>query len=223
MSTTFAELPETIRGVIFDFDGVVVDSEKHWATVENPYLRQHIPDWDTADYHQLIGKSLGEVHDFLARTRNFSLSKQKFFEDYEVMAQQLYGETAEPITGISDLLDLLRDRGLRCAIASSSKRSWIDLALAAHNLTDYFEFIVSAHDPGVTQGKPAPDIYLRAVELLGEPIDTLIAIEDSKNGVVAAKSAGLFCLGLRNGDNDNQDLSAADKEFDLYKDLTSCL
>lgn len=220
---TPAALPKTIHGVVLDFDGVIFDSEKHWATIENPYLRRHIPYWEDSDYHQLIGKSLSEVYDFLVQTRQFSLAKQEYFDDYEVMAQGLYHALAQPLPDITHLLEAFRNRGLRCAIASSSKRSWIDLALKSHGLKDYFEFIVSAHDPEVAYGKPAPDVYLRAVELLNEPVDTLIAIEDSQNGVTAAKAAGLFCLGLRNGDNDSQDLSAVDREFVSYKDLASCL
>lgn len=211
--------PNLIRGIIFDFDGVVVDSEKHWATVENPYLRQHIDDWQDDDYNLLLGKSLSEVHEFLAEERGFGLSAEQYFADYERMAVELYAHVARPLQGLVALLDSLREARIPCAIASSSKRSWIDSALEANGLGGYFPIIVSAHDAEVEKGKPAPDVYLRAAQLLHLPVTDVLAIEDSRNGVASARAASIYCVGLRTDDNPSQDLSAADIELSSYNDL----
>lgn len=205
---------QDLQGVIFDFDGVVVDSEKHWAVIENPYLRKHIVDWSDDDYNLLIGMSLHEVYEFLVRKRGFGLSEKQYFADYEVMAMDLYGNIARPLPEIDQLLESLVSCGLPIAIASSSKRQWIETALRATGLAGYFNTIVSAHDPEVLAGKPAPDVYLRAIQLLELPVDALIAIEDSRSGVMAAKASGLRCIGLRTPDNSAQDLSSADTVLD---------
>lgn len=213
---TDTPFPDPIRGVIFDFDGVVVDSEKHWATVENPYLRQHIDDWQDDDYNLLLGMSLSEVHEFLANERDFGLSAKQYFADYESMAVEIYAHVARPLQGLVTLLDSLREARIPCAIASSSKRSWIDLALEVNGLGGRFPIIVSAHDAEVEKGKPAPDVYLRAAQLLHLPVTDVLAIEDSNNGVASARAAHIYCVGLRTVDNPGQDLSAADIELSSY-------
>jgi beta-phosphoglucomutase-like phosphatase (HAD superfamily) len=65
-------------GVIFDFDGVIVDSEKHWAIIENSYLHKHIPNWADEAYSTLVGKDLSSVYDLLIRSWGFKLSKQQY-------------------------------------------------------------------------------------------------------------------------------------------------
>jgi HAD superfamily hydrolase (TIGR01509 family) len=203
-------ITNNISGVIFDFDGVVVDSERHWADIENAYLREHLPAWKDQYYKNLIGKSLPEVHEYLKCNCGFTLSAGQYFEDYESMAIPLYRERAKLLPDLSRLLEYLQGHSLLLAIASSSKRSWIDLALEANGLGGQFDVIVSAHDKGIQKGKPAPDVYIAAAKLLGCIPAELIAVEDSRSGILSAKAAGLICVGLRNGFNDDQDLSSAD-------------
>lgn len=224
MSNIPLQPPTPLHGIIFDFDGVIVDSEKHWAKVENPYLRRHIPSWQDNNYAALVGRSLPEVHDYLT-SRGFDVSAEEYFADYEEMAQELYRDLAQPLDQVTNLVTWAQDHEILCAIASSSKRNWIDVALRAHGLDDAFKYVISAHDPEVTRGKPAPDVYLRAVELLGISASNLIAIEDSKNGVAAAKTANLYCFGLRNGFNEDQDLTEADDILDIYgpEDITKVM
>lgn len=202
-------------GVVFDFDGVLYDSEKHWHIIENEYLLDRIAAWQPEEYRYLIGRSLPEVYRYLYQ-RGLRLSEEQYVADYHKMAERLYAELAKPLPGIHNLLNEILARQLKIAIASSSKRIWIDAALKAHRLPIEIPVIVSATDPDITQGKPAPDVYLRAADLLHENPSQLIAIEDSKNGVLSAKTAGLYCIGLRNGFNDAQDLRAADRIMHGY-------
>lgn len=198
-------------GIIFDFDGVLFDSEKHWGNVENPYLRRHIATWKDEDYEKLTGKSLPEVHLLLVEDFNFPLSAEQYFSEYEEMALEMYARIAQPLENLQAVLDLTESIGKKHAIASSSKRSWITASLARYGLEEKFPVIVTAHDPDIQRGKPAPDVYLGAARRLREEPANFIAIEDSRNGVASAKAAGLFCVGLRNGFNDSQDLSEADE------------
>jgi beta-phosphoglucomutase len=208
-----------LKGVIFDFDGVIVDSEKHWIDLETPYLKKHIPTWSTSNYQELIGKSLTEVHRLLVEKHHFRLAREEYFKDYEDMATTLYSTKAEKLNGLVDLLAHLQEHDLRLAIASSSKRSWIDLALKVNQLEDVFEVIVSAHDKNIKKGKPAPDTYIAAMHSLGCNPWELVAIEDSKSGVQAAKAADLYCFGLSNGMNEGQDLSKADLVADGHYEI----
>lgn len=202
-------------GVVFDFDGVLYDSEKHWDVIENKYLINRIPRWDPADYKNLIGRSLPEAYAYL-QERGLPLSEEQYTSDYHEMADLLYREYAKPIQGIDTLLYELSARERRIAIASSSKHSWINAALESNKLSVKIPTIVSAEDKAVSKGKPAPDVYIIAAQLLGESPSKLIAIEDSKNGVLSATAAGLYCIGLRNGFNDSQDLSNADEVINGY-------
>lgn len=202
-------------GVVFDFDGVLYDSEKHWDVIENKYLTNRIPRWDPADYKNLIGRSLPEAYAYL-QERGLPLTEEQYTSDYHEMADQLYAELAQPLLGVDILLNELKSRDRKVAIASSSKHTWIDAALRGNSLPIEFPIIVSAEDEMISKGKPAPDVYLMAAKLVGEEPSRLIAIEDSRNGVLSATSAGLYCIGLRNGFNESQDLSNANEIIHGY-------
>lgn len=213
----------SITGIIFDFDGVVVDSENHWPVVENPYIEQYCTGWQDEFYGQLTGMGLSEVYDLLTSRYDFSKSKEQYFEDYEKMALELYGNIAMPIAGIEELLDCLERNHISASIASSSKPAWIRVALKKHDLDGYFQDITSSHDLEITHGKPAPDVYLGAIAKQIGGSDSLMAIEDSTNGIRAAKAAGLFCIALNIDGTNIQDTSGADAEITTYDCLTSTL
>lgn len=210
-----------LSGIVFDFDGVLFDSEKHWAHVENPYLRKHIPAWKDTDYARLVGESLPEVYRFLVNVYRFQVSAQQYFADYEKMAVTLYSELAKPLPNVQELLSSIEaDDDLSVAIASSAKPDWIMLALRAHNLQNYFPIVITAHDEHIQHGKPAPDVYLEAASRLALDVTQLLAIEDSYNGVKAARAANIFCVGLKNGVNEDQDLTEANVAVNGYEEMS---
>ena len=211
------------EAIIFDFDGVIVDSESHWDKLENPYIKDHTTGWHDTDYSQLTGMGLAEIYKLLVAKYDFPFSRQKYFDDYDKMALTLYGSVAQPVGDIGLFLDFLTTQDIKVAIASSSKPSWIDIALKRFNLDSYFSTIVSSHDKDIANGKPAPDVYLKAANKLIVSTGRTIAIEDSTNGVRSAKSAGIFCVGLDiNGEN-SQDLSHADLTVKSYQALIEIL
>jgi len=205
-------------GVVFDFDGVLFDSEKYWPAVENDYLHRHMPGWRDEYYSLLTGRSLGEIHELLAANYAFPLTRAEYFKDYEVMAQSLYADVASPLPGVDKAIFGIRDLKKPMAIASSSKRNWIDSALRRAPFVNEFSEIVTAYDDDVARSKPAPDIYLAAANRLGVAPVHLLAIEDSKYGVLSAKAAGLYTIGIRNGFNEDQDLGSADEIIQGYTD-----
>ena len=176
MSRRFRISAADYSAIIFDFDGVIVDSEDHWGEVESPYIAMHTTGWTEASYSRLIGM-LSEVYDLLVAEYNFLLSKQQYFSDYEKLARTLYGEVAMPIQGIKSFLEQLESAKFKAAIASSSKPTWINTSLRRHNLTPYFSAIISSYDSDVVHEKPAPDVYIKAARELDILPDRVIVIE----------------------------------------------
>lgn len=208
-----------IKGVIFDFDGVIIDSESRWPALENPYIRQHTKGWSDDFYSNLTGMGLDEVYEYLASHYTLDVSREQYFADYEQLALILYGEVALPVEGMSELLRFLKSKGVRMSIASSSKADWIIISLKRHGMDEYFESITSSHDDGIIHGKPAPDVYLSALAKQHLATNEVMVVEDSTNGIIAAKSAGLFCVGVNIGNTNTQDISYADLKIDKYSEL----
>jgi HAD superfamily hydrolase (TIGR01509 family) len=195
--------------VIFDMDGVIVDSEIHWKTTEGFFLQSLIPGWSLHDQDRIIGLGVLDLYTLLADTYRLQKTKDEFLEIYQEMANEIYGQKVSLIEGFTELLTALNANKIPVALASSSPTSWINIMLERFNLRDSFQVVVSADElEGV--GKPSPAIYLRTATLMDVRPESCVAIEDSKNGVLSAKNAGMFCVGLRNGFNDEQDLSRAD-------------
>ncbi len=195
--------------VIFDMDGVIVDSEIHWKTTEGYFLQSLIPTWNMSDQDRIIGLGVHDVYTILVNTYHFQQPKAQFLAIYQEMANEIYGQKVSLMEGFAELLSNLNDNNIPVALASSSPSSWINIMLQRFSLRESFKVVVSA-DELAGEGKPSPAIYLHTAKRLGIRPDRCIAIEDSKNGVLSAKKAEMFCIGFRNGFNNEQDLSNAD-------------
>lgn len=210
-----------MHAVIFDMDGVIVDSEIHWKSLEGFFLKSLVPTWTDQDQGRIIGLSINDTYALLSGEYGLQKSREEFFALYQEIAREIYGQKAALIEGFHELLLLLKEKGVPLALASSSRKNWIDLLLDRYELRPYFDVVVSAEDLPGGQGKPSPAIYLHTAKLLGVPPEKCIVIEDSRNGVLSAKNAGMYCIGFRNGFNEEQDLSGADTIVNGYKELDS--
>jgi HAD superfamily hydrolase (TIGR01509 family) len=197
-----------MQAFIFDMDGVIVDSELHWKSVEGYYLRQLVPGWTEADQARAIGLSLDNLFAMLRDDYGYSGSEEEFLETYHANARRIYTEQVSLLPGFEGLLEMLHANGVKLALASSSPRAWIDWMLDRFDLRPSFDMTVSAEEVG-GEGKPSPAIYLYTAQRLGVDPARCVVAEDSRNGVLAARAAGMYCIGLRNGFNDDQDLSEA--------------
>ncbi len=207
-----------MHAVIFDMDGVIVESESHWKTFERDFLPSLIPTWSHADQRKILGLSLDDLYTLLRNEYSLQKTKDRFVMLYHEMANEIYGQKVSLTEGFSDLLSLLNKHGILIGLASSSPRNWIDIVLHRFGLQDSFHVVVSA-DEVEGKGKPSPAIYLLTARRLGVPAVRCIAVEDSKNGVLSAKHARMFCIGLRNGLNEEQDLSKADLVIRSFAEL----
>ncbi len=208
-----------MQAFIFDMDGVIVDSELHWKKPEGYFLRSLVPDWTDTDQTRIIGLSLNNTYRLLTTEYGVTHSQEEFLEAYMAMARQIYREMVSLMPGFSELLRELHRRGTPIALASSSTRSWIDIVLDRFDLRSDFEAVVSADELPGGEGKPSPAIYLHTASKLGVEPAGCVVMEDSHNGVLSAQRAGMYCIGFRNGFNDDQDISAADVIVNSYAEI----
>jgi HAD superfamily hydrolase (TIGR01509 family) len=198
-----------MKAVIFDMDGVLVDSEQHWVHVETEFLQGFVPGWTDRMQKSILGMSAFDVHRLLVEKHAVSISSDEFLERYQDLANDIYGVKSSLIEGTIDLAGRLKESGLPLAIASSSPRAWVSIVVERFTLDRFFSATSCSDDVG-GKGKPAPDVYLHAAEQLKVEPKHCIAIEDTSKGLSSARAAGMATIALRNGFNDEQDLSQAD-------------
>jgi HAD superfamily hydrolase (TIGR01509 family) len=183
-----------ISALIFDFDGLLVDTEtpafESWRGIYAAYGHElSLELWQGA---------LGTNHGFDTLAHLAALLGEPIDRD-ELMARRRASKHAlsaeQPLLpGAREILEQARDLHFPCALASSSDRAWIDEWLTLHNIAEYFACVRTADD--VTLTKPAPDLFLRAAECLGVPPAECLVFEDSPNGILAAQAAGMRCVAV---------------------------
>lgn len=207
--------------IIFDFDGVLVDSEAHWPGLNvRIFERLEITRPWTKEYNdRIVGHGMESVHRLLAAEYGLTMS----LTEYETIVWQeaihVYDSLAMPIPGVVALLDRLKAAGIPMAIASSNERDVIGETAARLGLDAYFGSVATKDDVPLGRIKPCPDIYLHAARGLGIAPDECLAIEDSPTGIAAAKAAGMTCIALHSLHNEAQDMSAADIHIDGFDEL----
>jgi HAD superfamily hydrolase (TIGR01509 family) len=186
----------TIEAVIFDLDGVIIDTEEVWEEVRRGYVAEHGREFlpDTQD--RMMGMSTGEWSRHLAEEVGVPHPAERVAADVLGRMAERY-RTALPL--IEGSVETVRRLGARftLGLASSSARVLIDQVLATAGLTDAFAVTLSTEE--VPRGKPAPDVYLTAVEKLGLTPAACAAIEDSSNGLRSAAAAGLAVIAVPHG------------------------
>ena len=209
-----------MKAVIFDMDGVILDSEIHWKKAELTLFNQILPKWTKNDQQRIIGLNINDTYRILANEYGLELSRPDFIDRVMGVALQVYQKKAHLLPDFLDFIKRLKENIIPTALASSSLKEWINIAIERFGLDGYFDYIISTEDLD-TKGKPAPDIYLYAAKKLNIDPSDCIVIEDSRNGVLAAKAAGMSCIGFRNGFNKKQDLSPADWEAEGFKNINN--
>lgn len=196
-----------LHTVIWDMDGVLVDSERHWDALDSFFLEEIVPQWDQFDEDLLTGRSIKDIHEMLTRDYGLDMDFESYVAHYNQVAKKIYSEKAELMPHARETLSTIAELGARQALASSSYHAWIGYAMEQFAIGKYFEKIVSAEDVDGT-GKPAPDIYIETIRQLNAQPDDTIVIEDSAVGIQAAKAAGLTVIGYQSDVNE-QNLSNA--------------
>src|SRR5271157_5561821 len=123
------EVFSIMEAVIFDMDGVIVDSEIHWKTTEGYFLQSLIPTWSVNDQDRIIGLGVHDVYTLLVSTYHLQQTKEQFLEIYQEMANEIYGQKVSLMKGFAELLSALNNHYTPVALASSSPASWINIML----------------------------------------------------------------------------------------------
>lgn len=198
-----------IQAFIFDMDGVIIDSEPLHFEVDIQVMKDFGASITQEQLEKYVGMTNPEMWKLIREEYQLRRTVSEII-DYQLSnkIKILTAREMEPIDGIRELLADLKASGIPVGIASSSPPVFIKAVLDKFGLLDAFNCIVSGEE--VERGKPAPDVYLKAAELLGVEPASCMVLEDARHGIAAAKAAGMQCIGFVNPNSGNQDLSAAD-------------
>lgn len=197
-----------LKAVIFDMDGVIVDSEPIHFVVDKMVLKEFGIIADDEMLLPYVGVSNPDMWKDLKGKHDLPLSVEELMEMQAELKSKVFSESGlEAIDGIKELLADLKRNNITAVVASSSSREFIETILKTTNTREYFKDIFSGEE--VERGKPFPDIFLKAAEMLGVSPEECIVIEDSEKGIAAAVAAGMKCVGYANPSSISQDLSRA--------------
>lgn len=198
-----------LKAVIFDMDGVIIDSEPLHAKAAIEVMKQFGVTIDYDLCYSFIGSTDKHMFEVLKEQYHLSNEIEDFLTANKLAKESLVKQEGYPaIPYIKELIMDLAGHNVKLAIASSSPMDAIKQTVVDQGLTSYFTHYVSGMD--LKNPKPAPDIFLRTCELLEISPSEALVIEDSTNGVNAAKAAGIPCIGFQNPGSGNQNLSRAD-------------
>ena len=180
-------------GIVFDNDGLLLDTEPCWTRAERAVFERHGHEFDLEAKRALVGTAPETAARVLERLLELPGRGKEVSAELYALALEEIAAGAEPRPGAVELLEALDGRW-PVAVASNSPRSHLLAGLTRPGLADRFEAVIGVED--VAEPKPAPDLYLRACELLGATPAGSLALEDSPPGVAAARAAGLYVVGV---------------------------
>ena len=210
-----------INTILFDLDGLMVDSEPHSIAAWRAVLARRGAALDQPTLDRLFGLRLSETSQLLIDLfqlpdRPADLAHEK--NEYQITHLD---NQVKPMPGLIELLAEIDRRGLGKAIASSGLRRYVEAVLQTTQLADRFSVIVTGDD--VINGKPAPDVFLAAARALHAEPQQCLVLEDAPTGVQAAKAAGMLCFAIPNEQTRALDLSRADKILSSLHDVGRAL
>lgn len=209
----------SIQAVIFDMDGVLIDSEPIYFEIERSSFDHFGAAVTQEEHHSSVGVTLESMWQQVIDKYQVKVPLEEIlaYHQQHVMERMLTHPELTAMPGVERWVKWLHEQCIPIAVASSSPRALIDLIMEKTGLGSYFEVRLTGEE--VEHGKPSPDIFLAAAERIGVSPANCLVIEDSRNGVQAAKSAGMRCIGYHNPGSGNQDLSKADVQISSYDEL----
>jgi beta-phosphoglucomutase len=208
-----------VNTVIFDMDGVIVDTEPvHYYAYMQHFKHLEI-DVPQEMYTTFTGNSTKNVYQRVKDTFNLDHEVELLVNRKRELFNDAFDSKAdlELLPGVEDLIKDLHSNGIQLMLASSSAKITIERVFNRFGLHKYFSHIVSGED--FPKSKPHPAIFEHAASLSTAPKEECIVIEDSTNGVAAAKAAGLYCIGYISENSKGQELALADKIISHFNEL----
>ena len=208
---------QPIEAVIFDMDGVLADSEPLYHLSMNQVLQAHGHSLTDEDNRIILGTTVIHTWKWLKDRFGLDGRLEDWIGVYDRIILKNLKENVEPSPGLYDLLDSLKTRGLPIGLASSSQANWVDSVLTTLDVKDRFSVVVSGDM--VTNGKPAPEIFLKAAGELGAEPSRCLVFEDSPHGIQAGKAAGMTVVAVLTDLTRDLDLSLADRRIESLADF----
>ena len=208
-----------IQTVIFDMDGVIVDTEPVHHYAYNQHFKQLGIEITPEMYASFTGNSTKNIFERLKAQFNLPQDVQTLVETKRQLFNEAFDhkEDLYLLEGVEDLIKDLYANGMQLVLASSSATVTINRIFNRFGLHQYFSHIVSGED--FPKSKPHPAIFEHAAFLSQTPVGNCIVIEDSTNGILAAKAAGIYCIGYDSFHSKLQDYSKADRVISNFKEL----
>jgi HAD superfamily hydrolase (TIGR01509 family) len=188
-------LPPVIAAVIFDLDGLLIDSERAWDRVRRAYVEERGGRWRDSATRDMMGMSSVEWSRYVHEELGVDLPPERISEEVADRVAELYERELPLLPGAVEAVERIAERW-PLGLASSSNRELIDRVLELAGIASRFQATVSSEE--VVRGKPAPDVYLEAARRLEAPPGECAAIEDSHNGILSAADAGMRVIAIPN-------------------------
>lgn len=207
-----------IKAIVFDFDGVILDSERIMYLVMQNMFQRYQVDLPLSVWSQAIGTQHGfDSLGYLEEEGDVKIDREAFQSERYALFNKLVDQE-EVLPGVKSVLSQAESLGLKIGLATSSRGEWPRRHLKRLGLSDYFLSIKSWDD--VERVKPDPALYIKSIESLGVQPKEAIAIEDSFNGSLAAKRAGLYCIVVPNAVTKRMPFGHVDGCFNSLKDVS---
>lgn len=198
-----------IKAILFDLDGLMFDSEPHSLASWEAVLAERGVTLDQLTIDSILGRRIDATARTLIDKYHLPDTVQGLADAKTEYQITHLADKVKPMPGLIELLDEIDRRGLKKAVASSGLRRYVEAVLRANGLLERFSVIVTGDQ--VAHGKPAPDVFLAAARALNVEPQHCLVLEDAPHGVLAAKAAGMTCLGVPDHSVAQLDLSQADR------------
>ena len=185
-----------IEALIFDMDGLLIDSEGLASGAMDRFLERYGLERRADIHRQLLGRRLPEAIRIVRDAYQLDHPLQQLIDEYGEMRVEALRGAVKPMPGAAEIIALGRSAGLKIALATSGLRQHATISLEETGLTGLFDVEVTGDE--VDHGKPAPDLFLRAAERLNVKPDHCVVFEDAPNGVAAARAAGMLVVAIPN-------------------------
>lgn len=204
------------RGVVFDLDGLMFNTEELYAEVGSELLGRRGKCFSPDLVHATMGRPGRDAFRIMIEWHGLSETVQCLADESEKIFSAILAERLAPMPGLPELLTRLERARIPKAVATSSGRKYAEYVLSRFDYLRRFEFVLTCED--VFEGKPHPEIYLKAAARLGQSPSQLLVLEDSQNGCRAAVAAGTFAVAVPGDHSRTHDFSGASLVIDHLAD-----
>lgn len=205
-----------IKAIIFDMDGLMIDSERVTFECYQEILKGMNLTMDEEFYKTLLGKPIKGIYQRFYDVYGNDFPIEDVIKDVHALMAQRFETKGVPVkTGLKSLLEYLKANNYKTIVATSSNRDRVDTILAQAQITDYFDDSICGDE--VTKGKPNPEVFLKSCQKLGVSVDEAIVLEDSEAGIQASYDAGIKVICIP--DMKYPEKQYEEKTFKIFKDL----